>query len=434
MGSRLPLTNGQVMRLRARRAARELAGWHTPPCVFGLTIGGHLDHQLLSAALTAVASRHTALRCYFPRYLSGVDEGECVAAAAATWPLEVVDLRALPPELTQPRRRAAITGLYDPCRLDSYPLCRAVLILESDESVLGVSVDHVIFDGASVGVFFADLQAAVACLSRGAPTSELTGHSSDFSSFARYERQWLGGPQASDALTYWAPRWSASGPFPELPGALRAAAQPGPGAGVAVTRVLDKSAFDEFSRRASLGYMSEFVIFAATLLLAMREVGGVADVGLLYTVSRRNWAWAASGIGLFANRVLLHAPASQGRSITEMAAFAREEVIGALEHGMMPFGVLADRLCPGQLDRTTRVPYLTVNLDPPVVVPALAGLHCTFNDLEVSDVFGVHPGLNFTMTARPDGLIQVLCGFDASLCAECQVTELMDAALGTIGI
>jgi Condensation domain len=426
--SLFPPTSGQALRLRLQRAEQGARGWHILPCVFGLVLQGHAEPDLMSRALTILSCRHTALRSYFPKDPGG-EVGAYVRSEAGFWPLEVMDLRGLPEEQVGLARSQALRRLYAPYEHDIFPLLRAVLFLYSDHSVLGISVDHIIFDGESIPVFLKDLDTVTSGLQAGLAEKDLDHLSSDFSEFALWEHSWINTTEAVKVLEYWAPRWAGLGPFPELPACLKSGRTDSKGSGASIKLTIDSKVFTAIAARINAGYVSPFVILSSALIVSLRQLTGAADVGLLFNVSRRNCPGADDGIGLFANRALLSTRATDSNLFHETIPRVREEILDALSYGIMPFGTISSKFRPGVLEEPRTEPYMTVNSDSAIHVPRLLGMECEFDDLHLDEVFGMHPGVNVTLVKRDDGTHEVTCGYDLSLCDGPGIEEWVRAAI-----
>ncbi len=127
------------------------------PLAFGLS--GPLDTDALGRALTALVTRHEALRT---RLAIGPGGGLFqVIEPAAPMLVEHVDLSLLAEPERGPRLREFLDAEGNrPFDLAAGPLLRAHLIRRSGtEHVLLIVVHHAVFDGWSAGVFLRDLAA-----------------------------------------------------------------------------------------------------------------------------------------------------------------------------------------------------------------------------------------------------------------------------------
>src|SRR4051794_9800583 len=152
---------------------------------------GELDPAVLARCLTEIARRHEALRTTFD-----VHDGEPVQviAAAAPFPLPLIDLTALPAEA----RGAAAFELArrdnaTPFDLARGPLARAALLrLAADDHHLLFNMHHVVTDGWSYGLLFGELSRLYDAFAAGLP-SPLPELPIQYADFAAWQREWLQG-------------------------------------------------------------------------------------------------------------------------------------------------------------------------------------------------------------------------------------------------
>ena len=131
-------------------------------------VEGDLDPAALRAALEAVVQRHERLRTTFHEGSAGAVARVHAAAAVS---FRCTDLSALPPG-DRERRCVEIQREENavPCDLERGPLLRAHLLrLGELRHLLLVPIHHIVYDGTSLPVFWADLSAAYGSAARGEP-------------------------------------------------------------------------------------------------------------------------------------------------------------------------------------------------------------------------------------------------------------------------
>ena len=129
--------------------------------------GEDFDAPTLRAALQRLVDRHEALRTLFLH--AGLDEPAAVVRRRAPLPWREHDLSALD-EAAWPDRLDAIAreSLGAPLPLDEAPLYRVTLVrLSAERSHVIHDIHHLIFDGWSSRVFFAELQVIYGALRDG---------------------------------------------------------------------------------------------------------------------------------------------------------------------------------------------------------------------------------------------------------------------------
>lgn len=120
---------------------------------------GDLDVTALTHALSLVVERHEVLRTVFPQRAGG-DPYQRVLPAADV-PMEVLDLRAnTSPARDETAWQAVRALVEEPFDLAAGPLLRTVLVrLTDEESILGISLHHMVCDGPSLHILFEELSA-----------------------------------------------------------------------------------------------------------------------------------------------------------------------------------------------------------------------------------------------------------------------------------
>jgi Condensation domain len=290
------------------------------------------------------------------------------------WPLRVVDLRDATPGERADRQATALRELHATFAPQEYPLCRGLLLRDDDGWLLALAVDHLVFDGGSVPVFLADFARVYRAMSAGAPVG--TG-GSDVAGFSAYERTWLDSAAADDAFAYWRDVWADFGPFPRT--ALPVVTGPVSGTADGVCRtVLCGRSVRERRQRLSTGHVSLPAFAKAALLTALRDLTGQRENGLLHPSSRRFVPGADTMIGYLNNRVLLRVDTPPAAGLPEILARTRSALLDSLEHHMMPFEVLLDRLAPELRASRPDRPYVHLNVERRPTPPTLPGLHVSF--------------------------------------------------------
>jgi hypothetical protein len=417
-GSRLvPASFSQAGRLAL---ARGPDAWRKPPMVFGYRIRGRHDPAALEAALVEVARRHTALRTYFP-LADDLDNGVCRSARDARWPVRRVDLAAIPEAGWAAAEQDTQAWLSTPFDHAESPLLRAALLRYGEnDHVIGLAIDHIIFDGASLPIFLAHLGAAYRAYAAGHAPPETPG--SDASRFARAEREWLASPAGARAVDYWRPIWAGTGPFPESgiptrpPGAV-------PG-GATWTCELPEAAVTAARRRFRGGHISLFALAAGAVLTALSSLTGQRDCALLYPSARRSTSETSAMIGYLNNRNLLRVTMSPGDELPEVAASARSVILDSLEHERMPFEYLMEQFA-ADAARRPRVPYVFLSVDTPLGAPDFGAAVVEPVPLMPDTAFSQLSWMTVSVDQLGSGQLGVSCGYDTGLFYGEFVDELM---------
>lgn len=316
---------------REARAAFQLA--------FLTEIRGPLDVGALTESVRAVVRRHEALRTAFtPRGGGYVQQ----VAPAARLDVPFVDLSGSAPEPGLARLSAEALAPFD---LSRPPLLRATLArCAADHHVLVWAAHHLVTDGWSRRVIEDELQTFYRSAVAGAPAplGELPFQYADYS-------RWLEQASAPDGafgpqLEYWRATLRGFEPlrFP--------AVEPeGPARTTRLQLTAECSARLERLGRAN--FATPFMTYLAAFALALSRHAGRADLVVTTDVAGRAPLETEALVGLFTNVVPIRLDAAGAPSLEEMVARAREAVVGALEHQLLPFAAVAEALWPGQLHR-----------------------------------------------------------------------------------
>ncbi|MEV5387413.1 amino acid adenylation domain-containing protein [Streptomyces sp. NPDC052721] len=292
---------------------------------------GHVDPEVLGRALTDLVDRHEALRTTF----DDTDGPRQVVHPHWTGTLVVRDVRDLPPD----GQREAAEHVVARERARSFdlrvgPLFRAALVVGSGESLLVLTVHHLVSDGWSVGLIAAELSALYRARLAGQPLPPPPPLQ-----YADYA-QWQAGLRKSGAV---------AGRLDHRRTVLRD-----------VPPVLDLPTDHERPPRLSHRGHSAHRDLPPELAAAVRQLAereGVTLFTLLLTAfdlllgrwsGRRRFAVGAavsgrtrteieSVVGLFANTVAIPADLTGNPSFSELTARVNAQVLDALDHQDIAF-------------------------------------------------------------------------------------------------
>jgi hypothetical protein len=418
---RIPMTANQHGRVALVRGDHRR---NKPPVVFGLRLTGRLDATLLRNALDRVARRHGSLRTYFPS-----DESELAAYVpreSAGWPLETVDLSPLPASARPAAELSALHRLKALFVIDRPPLLRAMLIRHDGHAVLGLAIDHAVFDGESVQPFLADFGHVYRHLAAGRDPAELDTELSSHIAFAEEEHRWLDSPEGTLALRYWESCWAGMGPYPASPlrpgDATHGSDTPATG-GLWRRSIPLKALLASHGRHRRLA-PTLFMFTAAALFTALRELTGATDLGVIAPASRRMHSDSAVAIGYRNNRLLLRVDTPVA-AFEDVARSTRDAVLDSVEHSMMPFEVLLARLAPEWVGSKPRNPYIFLNVMRKPTPPQLPGLTAEFRWLATEDAFAALPALNISLQWTDAEEVQLAAGYNRTAFQGREVDELM---------
>jgi amino acid adenylation domain-containing protein len=315
---------------------------------------GPVDASLLERCLNAVVARHESLRTRFAE-----EDGRPVALVLAELhvPLRVVDLRALPQAARESEAgRLAALEARTPFDLEVLPLITATLIMCGDaDSVLCVTMHHIVADGWSLGLFFRDLDAYLRAAFTHTPP-ELPALDIDYPDFAAWQRARLD-PSALEAELDWWQQTLAGAPALELPTDHPRRSRTGGEAGVHAFDIPAGVARPVLARGHAEGCTAFMTLLAAFATLLGRYADQEDVVLGTYTAGRER-PELESVIGFFVNTVALRCDLSGDPPFPVLLRRVRETVLNALAHESVPFAGVVERVAPAR--ESTRNPLFDV--------------------------------------------------------------------------
>ncbi|MEU6072784.1 amino acid adenylation domain-containing protein [Micromonospora sp. NPDC047074] len=309
-----------------------------------LRLQGPLDRTALAAAVGDVVARHESLRTVFPD-TDGVPHQKVLAAAAAGPELTVT---ACPAAELDARIQAAASA---PFSLAQAPPLRADLfVCSAAESVLLLTLHHIIADGWSIGVLLRDLAAAYRTRSAGLGAPGWAELPVQYTDYTLWQRELLGDrgdPEsiAGRQLAYWRDALEgvpAALPLPADRPRPSAAGQRG--AGIAID--WDASRHRELSNLARRHNCTVFMVVQAALCGLLCRMGAGTDIPLGSVTAGRTDEALDDLVGLFVNTLVLRTDLSGDPSFTELLRRVRDVDLQAYAHQDLPFDLLVEELNP----------------------------------------------------------------------------------------
>lgn len=307
-------------------------------------IHGHLDCSALTQAYTHLLQRHEALRCTFPE-----QAGEPVAyldqLPSEAYAIEHVDADSMDAVVAQIRDRAANT-----MDITCEPAIRALLFRLSDNDwVLCILIHHVVADGWSIGVLFADLSALYRA-ARNHEVADLPPLAIQYPDFAAWHRRYLAGPAKQRDLSFWQTTLAGAPPVLEIPPDLPRPAKPS-GRGHVVQRVLPQDQQAKLHAVASAQKVTAFHVYLAAWQTLIYRYTGMADFVVGTPVANRNRPVLEPLVGCFINTLLLRTPHTEAGAFGEQPfnvylQDVRDKTLAAFDHSELTFDQLVESLKP----------------------------------------------------------------------------------------
>jgi amino acid adenylation domain-containing protein len=298
---------------------------------------GLLDIAALARGLRAVTARHEVLRSRFTAVEGRPEQGLVPPGGP---PLPVVDLRGLG-GLAAERREAEVLRLAmeearRPFDLAQGPLLRTALLrLDGAESILLVTMHHIVSDGWSMGVFVRELAALYAGAAAPLPPLPL-----QYADFAAWQRRRLAGGRLAREVDHWRSRLAG---VPELclpaePFRTRTAG------GVPI--VLPARLVERLKEVAHASGASLFMILLAAFEAVLLRWSGQRDFAVGTPIANRTRPEIEGLIGFFVNTLVLRADLAGDPPFRGLLERVRDVCLDAYAHQDLPFEKLVEELQP----------------------------------------------------------------------------------------
>jgi len=351
--------------------------FYNVPAAIRLT--GSLDHAALERAFNKIVRRHAALRTQFTT-LAG--KPVQLVNPHATVEIAVVNLRSVPvTERPRISHQLATTEAQRPFNLTTDALLRLTLLqFDPTESVLLLTLHHIVADGWSLGVLIRELAECYTAFVEGrSPTLPLLPI--QYTDFARWQRTWLQGEVLEKQLAYWR-KQLANLSVLELPSDRpRPAVQTYRGATLplqlspALTQALEA-----LSQKAG---GSLFMTLLAAFQTLLYRYTGQADLAIGSPIANRHRSDVEGLIGFFVNSLVLRVNLSGNPTFLEVLEQVRNVALEAYDHQDLPFEKLVEELDPDRdLSRNPLFQVAFALQNAPMQVLELPGLTLAPTPLE----------------------------------------------------
>ncbi|GGK79010.1 non-ribosomal peptide synthetase [Mangrovihabitans endophyticus] len=332
-----------------------------------LRLRGPLDVAELRRALTETIGRHESLRTTFE--LVDGDLYQRIAPAGEA-ELPVVDLTGVP----ESDREAAAVDLADaeaakPFHLDRAPLVRVVLgRLADDDHVLCLTCHHIVCDGQSIGILFAELSARYPRDAAPLPALPM-----QFADHAQAERDLLDDARLQKSLQHWRETLTGAPELLELPSSRSRPAVQGHAADTRVAPI-DPLVWTGLLRVAREHNVTAYMALLAAYAALLSRLTGADDVVIGSPAAGRGRHELEPLIGMFVNTLPLRIDLSGEPSYRELLGRVRRTTLDAITHQQVPLETILNEV---RLTRATSYDPLfqtTFALEPPLPRPAIDGV------------------------------------------------------------
>ncbi len=329
--SKIPISVEQEKGLRLMRSA---PGAALENIVRVLRLRGPLQIDALQSSFNHLMERHESLRTFFVLSASGAFHQ--VIAERRAIRLDMVDLGGRSAE-----ERAACVGEYAaaevqaPFTWSESPLLRLRLLrLGEDDHILVFAISHLVCDGWSLSVLFAELAAVYSALvKKQAP--QLPDLPIQFADFAIWERDQLRGETLEKLADFWRNNLAGDISPLVLPAALPRPPSPSFLAHALTTR-LPRERSESVKRLARREGVSPFMFFCALFAVLLHRESGRDDIIIDMPVARRTHPQIQRTVGWFAKTNPVRINLAGNPSFQQLLQQVKQALLEAVTHGMYP--------------------------------------------------------------------------------------------------
>ena len=304
-----------------------------------IRLRGALDVDALEKAFDEILRRHQALRATFHS-----TDGLPAQRIAAWTPFRLSILYATG------RSESDIETLIRheagrPFDLRRGPLFRAALLrTAADEHILLVTMHHIVSDGWSIGILVRELSALYNAF-RAGTTSPLDALPIQYTDYARWQREWMKGPELQAQLAYWTRQLGGDLPVLALPfDRPHTACQTDRGANHVFQ--WPRPLADALGRISRAEGVTLFMTLLAAFKVLLHAYTGQKDLVVGTPIANRTRPETEGLIGFFVNTLVLRTNLDGDPTFADLARRVRETALGAYDHQDVPFERLVEILDP----------------------------------------------------------------------------------------
>jgi len=323
-------TQERIWLARQLRLVRRAS--YEPATQIGLQ--GRLNSSVLSWAVDEIRARHESLRTRFQ-----IDAGvpHQIIDAPGGEPLPLIGLS----ELNEESKRNELHRLLDHEAREGFDLTRGPLLRMKlirfceSEHLLLLKVNHLVFDGWSLGVLFRELGALYTAAVRGQDRRPLAELPLQYADYAVWQRQLLQGSFLDEQLQYWRKRLAGLRPL-NLP-TTRPRPQTRSFRGDRVPISISGSLTTRLRALGRSECATLYMVLLGALQLLLSRWSGQTDIAVGSVVAGRVRRETELLIGFFLNIVVIRVDVAGTRCFRDLLARVREATLEAFTHQYVPF-------------------------------------------------------------------------------------------------
>ncbi|HEV7376170.1 MAG TPA: condensation domain-containing protein, partial [Pyrinomonadaceae bacterium] len=302
------------------------------------------DVPALEQSLNEVVRRHEVLRTTFANVRGKPVQ---VIAESLKLPLPVVDLRRLSEEEREAETNRLSSEEYErPFELSRGPLVRGKLLrLSTQESVLLLTMHHIVSDGWSLGILSRELRSLYEAYSTGRP-SLLPDLPIQYADFTVWQRDWLQGEVLAAQLDYWEKQLAGAPSVMKLPTDRARPSVQNFQQGANQWLKLSKPLAESLKALSQREGVTLFMTLLAAFNLLLHRYTHQSDIVLGSPIAGRNRAETEGLIGFFVNTLVMRTDLSGDPGFRELLGRVKEVALGAYAHQDLPFEKLVEAISP----------------------------------------------------------------------------------------
>lgn len=351
-----PASFSQELLWMLDRATPGLTAYNLP---LARRLRGKLDVVALERALSAIATRHEALRT---RFADGDGHPVQLVDAPSAVRLHRIDLSNL---AVQERESAAVREVTQRARTPidlahEHSFRITLLQLADDDHVLLVETHHIIADGWSMGIVFRELATAYAA-ARAGREANFAPLAIQFGDIAAWERDRLAGARLEELLTFWREQIGSAASEPlALPTDFSRSSTP-TFAGGRNTVVLTPAQLTAVKNLGQTHGATLYMTLLAAYATVLQRYTGRTNVLVGSGSAGRSIPETESVVGYVNSTLVQRADFSGNPTFAELLARVKTSAVNAYDHQDIPLEKLVLELREGQ-ERLSDAPLFEVVL------------------------------------------------------------------------
>jgi acyl carrier protein len=303
---------------------------------------GHLDEAAFEHALQALMQHQPIMRTSFRRNGEDIEQVVETQIDMPLFPAE--DLSTLPADEREAALMQRLQVLTDtPFDLTRAPLFSARMFrLAEDDHAFFFMPHHIIWDGWSFDILYAELSQLYRAFARGEP-SPLSPLPVSYGDFAAWHTQWLDGPQFKSQLSFWRERLAQTPEARALP--TDHPRRPGmSGLGRTEWIRVTKESTEAMHEVARVADATLNMTLLALYYVLLCGVAGQRDLVVGTPVRGRNQTEVESVMGYFNNLLPLHMTVDPTLSFIDFVRHVKRVAIESFGHPDVPLEYLQREL------------------------------------------------------------------------------------------